>query len=310
MWQNGLTAVEAFAVAFAMLAILKPMSHRLGWVDRPGDPLKIHSRPIPLSGGAGIALGAIAAIAFAGSAWQSPGPLASLIIPAVVTACVGAWDDIRGLKPSTRLVIEAAAAVLAGAAGLACGLFDLKPGTAMTFWIPVMFVIVAVGGINAMNMQDGMDGLAGSLALISSLGIAFAASHAQAPLLVTLALAQAGAVCAFLCFNLPPASVFLGDSGSYFLGFLVSVAALTLAVGHGTLAAYAGAALLVGLPPIDAAFAIVRRLARGQSPFHGDRGHLYDQLLARGVSPRMTLAFAAALQLTLVGAGVYLLGAS
>lgn len=301
--------IVAFAIGFVAINRLKVLSHRLGWLDRPGDPLKIHAKPIPLSGGVGVALGTIAGIGVAALASLPLGSLAALMIPAIVVAAFGLWDDIHGLRPSARLAAEVAAAVMAAAGGVASGLIVGGSDASMALLVGLLALVFAtVGGVNALNMQDGMDGLAGSLALISSVGIARAADHAGAPLLVMLGMAQAGALGAFLCFNLPPASVFLGDSGSYFLGFLISAAAVLLAMGHGTPTGYAAAALIIGLPVIDAAVAIVRRVVRRQSPFRGDRDHLYDQLLGRGVTPRRTLAIATAIQLMLVSAGVFLLG--
>jgi UDP-GlcNAc:undecaprenyl-phosphate GlcNAc-1-phosphate transferase len=125
--------------------------------------------------------------------------------------------------------------------------------------------------------------------------------------MVAVALALGGALVGFLVYNLPPASVFMGDNGSYFLGFLSASLALILTVEGGTTRHVIGGVLMVGVPVFDAALAVGRRLSRGVSPFRGDRGHFYDYLAMRGLPIPAVTAIGWAIQLISVGSGLMLL---
>lgn len=296
------TLAAAFAVSAAMIALLKRLAPALGLLDNPGrDPLKIHRRPIPLIGGPGMIAGVLVGVTTSARTSSDGWRLAAVLLPALCVAAIGIRDDRRPLPPLTRLLAEigsaAAAVLLASASGLT--------SSADPLWL-VLAAVYIVGSINAVNMQDGLDGYAGVLMLISALGCAGVAVATDGRIVAQSAFALSGAIAGFLIFNLPPASVFMGDSGSYFLGFVVAAFALVLSASVGTVTAFAGGVLMIGVPVLDAAAAIVRRFAAGRSPMAGDRGHLYDLLLQRGLAPRHVVAIGAAVQALVVGAGVSL----
>jgi UDP-GlcNAc:undecaprenyl-phosphate GlcNAc-1-phosphate transferase len=302
-------AVVAFIVSIGTILVAKRLAAGRGWLDRAGDdPLKIHAAPTPFVGGIGILLGYSTAVALY-SAQAAAVDLAGVLVIAWAVAALGFRDDVASVPPSMRLALESLAGVLVATTGVASGLLVWPlPGPAGLGLLAVMVVFYVVGGINAVNMQDGLDGLAGGIAVISCLGMALVAHRTGDARMIVLGVSLASALAAFLVFNVHPASVFMGDNGTYFLGFTLAVMALRLTLADGTWRGLVGGVLLFGVPVMDAAFAIGRRLARGVSPFAGDRSHFYDVLVQRGLTVRRAVLVSYALQVISVGLGLVLLG--
>lgn len=298
----------ALAVSTLAVALLARAARRHSWVDRAGDdPLKIHGGETPVLGGLGIAAGTLAGLGLVARFLPDLGALRWAlpwtILGAGLLACgLGLRDDLAGLRPRTRLLVEIALGL--GVGGI---LLTLGPASGLPpALIVALAVFYTVGGINAVNMQDGLDGLAGTLALLSCLGFVAAGRELGLLPLAVLALALGAAIAGFLLHNAPPATIFMGDNGSYLLGLLLAAQALLVLLAHPTLAGLAASVLLIGLPVLDAALAILRRLRRGVSPLTGDRDHLYDHLARRFSTPRV-VALCALLQAVLVLAAVALL---
>jgi UDP-GlcNAc:undecaprenyl-phosphate GlcNAc-1-phosphate transferase len=300
MSQLLLPATVACLLSAFAVALLKSRS----WVDRAGDdPLKIHQGEMPVLGGLGMAIAF-----FVGSIWGSIWAFRLSALPTgflalIGVAALGAWalglrDDLRGLPPLFRLAIELLLGMIVGGGFWALGAGPL---------VAALAVLYIVGAINALNMQDGLDGLAGTLTLISCAGFAVAALYRGSPPAALLAAVLAGAVLGFLFHNLPRASIFMGDNGAYFLGLLLGVQGLLVLAQRPTLRGLAASVLLIGLPVLDAALAILRRLRRGVSPFRGDRDHLYDLLSKRGLSTWGVLGICGLIQAGLVTLGLALL---
>jgi UDP-GlcNAc:undecaprenyl-phosphate GlcNAc-1-phosphate transferase len=285
----------SFAIAFAVGLIATPIAIRLaritGLVDRPAVaavavgarvPLKIHSAPVPVLGGAVVCLAALIGAAVAGSR-----PPLALAASCGLALAVGTADDARGLPPWIRVVaLGACGAVLAAGE---VRMWDGGIGGA----VGVAALVVACA--NAVNLVDGQDGLAGGLAGVAALGLASLA----APTAGSVALALAGALLAFLVWNLPPAKVFLGNGGAYGVGVLLaaSAAAVSTSGARGTVAA----ALCLGVFAAELCLTVARR-ARSRRPVtEGDREHTYDRLArrlgARGASTAVMVAIGAALAL-------------
>jgi len=237
----------------------------------------------------------------------------------VLITAVGLLDDIKNISPRQKLCGQLAAALilLAGGVGhrmamvvfspLARGLIGLgiQPAgwvLAPPFWLLLplsvaMCLLVVIATCNATNLLDGLDGLCGGVTGIISLGFlalaVWLAMWGRFPgtdeLRVGLCLAMAGAVLGFLPYNLPPASIFMGDAGSMLLGFFVA-AMLALFSQEGAARWFIAACAVFALPILDTALAVVRRLLAGVSIFTGDRSHLYDQLVDRGMSVREVVA--------------------
>jgi UDP-GlcNAc:undecaprenyl-phosphate GlcNAc-1-phosphate transferase len=276
-----IVAAGAFVATLAVTPVAAALARRAGIFDQPG-PLKPHGRPTPYLGGVGVAAGtAIGAAAF--HPW--------LLLPLGIALNLGIADDVSPLSPAARLVGQVATGIV---------LASVVP---TRFGGPESFALITVATvvlINGANLLDGLDALCASLALVSAIGFAIVL-HGEARY---LALALAGATAAFLVFNLPPASVYLGDGGAYLIGAtLAALLAASWGPGGQLRTGIAGLAL-VTIPILELAFAVLRRARARRSPLSGDRDHPYDRLVRRGWSTHLTVTTYAAAGLVLAGAAI------
>jgi UDP-GlcNAc:undecaprenyl-phosphate/decaprenyl-phosphate GlcNAc-1-phosphate transferase len=275
---------SAFALALGCVLPMVPLIRRLcirwGILDAPGH-LKIHREPIPRLGGVAIACALFAGIAVALRS-ASGGALFFAAALALVWLA-GFIDDLRELAPSFRLLAQIGGAVLLYAGGWRVASFS---SGAIGIFVQCLFVILFV---NAFNFLDGMDGLAAGITAVIALGYALVPGAALSALGYAVAWSLLGACAGFLFFNFPPAKIYMGDSGSMVLGFSVAFLGLDLVSGHSdgrVVNALLFSLLIAALPLLDAVLVVTRRVARGRSPFRGDRGHFYDFLLAGGWTAR------------------------
>jgi UDP-GlcNAc:undecaprenyl-phosphate GlcNAc-1-phosphate transferase len=287
---------------------------RAGWVDMP-DARKRHTGAIPPVGGEAIFAGCLLSALAVGV--SLPDVLALFAVGGIVLL-VGALDDWFCFGAGSRLVAQIAAATamaVVGDASLAQFQGLVTRGEAIELgWLGIpVTVIAAVMIINAVNLIDGMDGLAGGLALIALGGVALMAGAAGSGDVMVLALILASGTAAFLALNIHSpwrwrASVFLGDSGSTFLGFALAWLIVQTSNTPGTAMSPGVGLWLLMVPLFDAAYVALRRMARGRSPFHGDRQHLHLLFRRAGLPVGYTLAVI--LTMALVGAMVGMLGAT
>ncbi len=278
----------AFNVALLVGLVATPVAaktaRRFGIVDRPG-PLKLQHEAIPYLGGVAVFVAMSGPIAFARP---------SMLIPLALLMVLGLADDVGDLRPRLRLLLEIGI-------GLVAGGFVPAPGRA-GFLITTAFV---VGLVNAVNLLDGLDGLAGGVVAASAIGFAIIGGPVRVP-----ALGFLGALGGFLWFNRPPARIYLGDSGAYLCGGALALfAALSLQSKAGT-ASWVTIPLLVALPVFDTAVAILRRRRSGLALFAGDRSHVYDQLVDRGQSRVQAVLECVAAQAVLTAIGVFAIHSS
>jgi UDP-GlcNAc:undecaprenyl-phosphate GlcNAc-1-phosphate transferase len=264
----------AFAAALAVALVCTPLARRasfaLGILDRPG-PLKVQREPVAYLGGVSV----FAAVALVLAPWHP-----SWIVPLALAAALGVADDVRSISPRVRLAAQASIGCVAGAVAPA-------PGPA-GWLLTAGFVVVLV---NAVNLIDGMDGLAAVVVAVAACGFALVGGRPVVP-----ALALCGALTGFFAFNRPPARIYLGDGGSYLLGTALALLAAA-AMGEGSqVAAWIGLPLFVALPIGDTAIAVVRRWLHGRPLLEGDRSHVYDQLADRGWAVGRVLVTCAAIQ--------------
>lgn len=293
------TVILAGSGAFAISALLVPWVRRLaleiGAIDRPGDARRIHTKATPRLGGLAI-YASFLIIVLTLVPWSRQ--LFGVLLGCTILVAVGVVDDIRGLGPWAKLVwqILAAGVALAGGIGISVltnpfgGVIDLSWGrtafdiAGLHFHItPIantLSLIWMVGLINTINFLDGLDGLATGVSGIAAFIMFLLAisPHINQPVVAVLAVALAGAAFGFLPYNFFPARIFLGDSGSYFLGLMLAM----LAIYSG--AKLATVALVLGFTIIDGLWTVLRRLRRGVSPFTADRGHFHHLLLDAGLS--------------------------
>jgi UDP-GlcNAc:undecaprenyl-phosphate GlcNAc-1-phosphate transferase len=279
----------AFSAAIAIPLLATPLVRRLalrfGAVDRK-TRRKIHDRDVPRLGGIAIAAGFFVSISilafFVQAQTNAPSRWLALIGGSLAMLALGIYDDLRGASAAQKLVVQTAVAVVAWAAGLRFG-----AGHALVI-PPLVSLILTVGWVvgvtNAMNLIDGLDGLASGIAMQSLATIALCAWHHREP---TLAIAIIVLICAvggFLRHNFHPAAIFMGDSGSLLLGYVVSVASLWVSQKATTVAGAFFPIVMLGLPLLDTWLAVLRRLSRGQKITAGDLEHIHHRVLAVGRS--------------------------
>jgi UDP-GlcNAc:undecaprenyl-phosphate GlcNAc-1-phosphate transferase len=217
--------------------------------------------------------------------------LLAILVPATLILALGIYDDFRSLSPYTKFAVQALAASILYAGGMRIidlpVLFGLRH-LGMAVGLPLTIVWV-IGITNAFNLLDGLDGLAAGSALFSTMVVFAVAVFSHRPLVALLTIALAGAILGFLRFNFNPATIFLGDSGSLFIGFMLSALALQGTQKSPTVIAVAIPVVSFGLPILDTAISVLRRWISGKSLFIADREHIHHKLLDRGLSHRQVV---------------------
>jgi len=288
-------ALMALAVTLLATPLVIRLARRAGALDRPG-PRRIHALPVPTMGGLALAL-AVLGVAWVARAFPGPAglleirPLLGLSLAAIPILALGAVDDVRGARPWVKLAIQACAALVLVLFGYGVPLITNPFGGSFTsgiFNVPLTVAWVLIV-INAINLIDGLDGLASGAVLIASMSLWWVArTHGDFYVMFISAL-MAGATLGFLRYNFPPARVFMGDTGSNFLGLVLAAASL-LENRKGTAAVTLLFPLVaMGLPIADSVLAFARRAARGTPVFRPDSEHIHHRLLRLGLSPRSAL---------------------
>ena len=289
------TWLGAVVVALVSTPIVIRLARRLKLYDRPGVR-KVHSWPVPRLGGLPIAVAALGMIVSVflldnviGRAFRdSQTQLIAILAAAAFMLLVGLIDDIRGLRARTKLIAQLAAAAAVCGFGVritsfsVAGWFTLDLG--WLAWPVTIFWIM--GMTNAVNLIDGLDGLAAGISAVACGVIAVFALYSGQPVMAVLMLALLGSLVGFLVFNFNPAKIFLGDSGTHFLGFILGAASVMCAVKSTTLVGLALPALALGLPIFDTLFSIIRRFLERRSLFAPDRSHIHHRLLELGLRQR------------------------
>jgi UDP-GlcNAc:undecaprenyl-phosphate GlcNAc-1-phosphate transferase len=290
--------VLSFIVALVVTPAVRRLSLALGIVDAPDPERKVHDRPIPRTGGVALlasVLLPLASFAFfmdrvaIGAVFAAPGNFRGIFVGAVLVCALGVVDDLRGMSAWPKLVGQVAIAAVMfvfefrvdtignpfGGGPVALGWLSL-PAT-LLWYVAVM---------NAMNLIDGLDGLATGLGLVTTLVLFAVAVVTGNAVLGTVTAVLAGALAGFLVFNFNPARIFLGDSGSLLLGFLLAtISIMTQSKGQTALAMFMPVVAL-GVPFLDMALSMLRRFASRRPLFQGDRKHIHHLLLERGFTPR------------------------
>lgn len=297
------TFLVAFILAFGVAAALTPLLRRwaieLGGLDRVGSSRKIHTQPIPRVGGVAIVLGFVVPL-LGLFFWENdvstlffahPDRVLGLFLGGVAIALLGLYDDVRGADARVKFAVQGVVAVAMYLLGYAVRVvanpfgdpvqLGLLSGPLTVLWI--------VGIINALNLIDGLDGLAAGVAVIVVM-LTFAVALGRLDVLMCLFMASlAGAVLGFLLYNWNPASIFMGDTGSMFLGFVLGVSTVATNQKSSTAVAILVPIVALGLPIADTLLAMLRRAAWGRPIFAADREHIHHRLFDLGLSHRQTV---------------------
>ncbi len=290
--------VVAVLASFLLTRAIRNIANRRGWVYAPSSSRHIHKDLIPRLGGIAI-FTAFALVTTVLVAIPSlPGVDAALsrrtvlyiLGPATMVFLLGLFDDFRPLKAEVKFAVQAVAATLLFFGGFGVFQLPLLFGGQQPGWLALPLTILWVIWItNAFNLLDGVDGLAAGSSLFSTVTV-FVISLVSGNFLVSsLTLALAGAILGFLRFNFNPATIFLGDCGSLFIGFMLSALALAGTQKTPTLVAVAIPVVSFGLPVLETVLSVVRRFLSGQPLFAADRGHIHHKLLERGLSQQQVV---------------------
>jgi UDP-GlcNAc:undecaprenyl-phosphate GlcNAc-1-phosphate transferase len=277
---NLFTFFFALVISMAVIPLAIRLAPRLGMLDYPGAR-KVHTAPIPRAGGVGIVLGALIPILL----WMSSEiPVQAYLLGSLVLLVFGLWDDIKPLGHRVKFfgqIIAAVIVVYYGEVYVATLPFmDLNQ---LPMYVAKPFTVFAiVGMINALNVSDGLDGLAGGLFILSISCIAYLASQTEDYLVITIALATMGGVLGFLRYNTYPAKIFMGDGGSQFLGFTLGFLAVFLSQKVNPALSPALPLLFLGLPIVDLLAAMAQRMYHNISPFVATKHHIHHRLLELG----------------------------
>ncbi|MBQ6756473.1 MAG: undecaprenyl/decaprenyl-phosphate alpha-N-acetylglucosaminyl 1-phosphate transferase [Oscillospiraceae bacterium] len=290
---GALALIAAGIVSFITTPIVRLFAQKVGAVDVPKDSRRVHNHPIPRMGGLAIFIGfVLSVVLFADVDNQMRG----ILLGAVIIVVVGVVDDITPLPALLKLVIQIAAALVAVAFGVRIEFLANPIWWSETMYLDLSFlsipitVLWIVGLTNAVNLIDGLDGLACGVSAIASIAMmTIALAMGQWNTAVILA-ALVGACFGFMPFNLNPARIFMGDTGALMLGYVMACISITGLLKFYAIISFAVPLLALGLPIFDTAFAIIRRLAHGQNPMSPDRGHFHHRLIDMGLSQKQAVA--------------------
>lgn len=290
-----LALAVAFLVSFATTPMVISLAHKVRAIDVPKDARRVHKKPTPLLGGLAIFYGFIVSvICFA----IIDRELAGILVGSIIIVVVGIIDDITDMKAIVKLLCQIIAAAIVVYSGVRIERFANPitawfgpPYIALNFWVSVSITIFWIVGVcNAVNLLDGLDGLAVGVSSISSVCMLAFTLISQSSNVAILAAAVAGACFGFLPYNFNPAKIFMGDTGALFLGFILGCISIEGLLKLSAIISFAIPILVLGLPIFDTTIAIFRRLLTGRSPMSPDRGHLHHRLIDMGFSQKQTVA--------------------
>lgn len=287
---------SALLLSVVSTRVVRDLAHAHGWLERPILDRHVHTIPLPRIGGVAIfasftivVFGCLAVANWLNASVALPLiPIVKLLGPALIVFILGLYDDLRGASPTIKFLVQALAASLLYMGGYGVHHFDLiLSGHALQTFIGLPLTILWVLLItNAFNLIDGLDGLAAGSALFSTVVIFALTLFVPNTMVAVLAIVLAGVILGFLRFNFHPASIFLGDSGSLFIGFIVSALAIASSQKAPTIVAITIPLVSLGFPILDVVLAVGRRFLGGKPLFLGDRDHIHHKLLKRGLSQR------------------------
>jgi UDP-GlcNAc:undecaprenyl-phosphate GlcNAc-1-phosphate transferase len=291
--------IFSLAISFAATREVRDIANRRGWVFVPQGGRHLHQTPLPRLGGAAIFLAfslslvlwlALSLVFPRLLAGVFPTTLLRIYVPACLVFCLGVYDDLHGAGPYLKFIVQAIAAILLFAGGMRVLDVPLIFPHILPWFVGLPLTVLWVMAVtNAFNLIDGLDGLAAGSALFSTLVLFIVALVNQSWLCSLIGVTLAGAILGFLRFNFNPATIFLGESGSLFIGFMLSALALAGAEKAPTFVAVAIPVVSFGLPILETALSIVRRLISGRPIFTADREHIHHKLLQLGLSHRQVV---------------------
>lgn len=291
LWALAAFACAA-AIAFASTPLVKILAQKVGAIDVPKDSRRMHKVPIPRMGGLAIFLGFLfSVLLFVDMSRQLQG----ILIGAIVIVILGIVDDIVPLSALLKFVVQILAALIVVYHGTRIfmfsnpNIFSDNAYINLGVWSIPITVLWIVAITNAVNLIDGLDGLAVGVSSIASFSLFVIAIIVPEHSIALMMAALTGACIGFMPYNLNPAKIFMGDTGSTFLGFILACVSVQGLFKFYTLVSFAVPFLILGLPIFDTMFAIGRRLIHGQNPMSADRGHVHHRLIDMGFNQKQSV---------------------
>ncbi len=286
--------IISFMFTFLSVPFVKRIAHKIGAIDIPKDARRMHKKPIPRLGGLAIVFGFLVAILCFGDLSRQ---MSATITGAMIIVALGIVDDCRDLNAMLKFIIQIAAALIVVIGGdlkidvfTNPNIFSDNPYWILPGWLSVVLTIVWIVFItNAVNFIDGLDGLAAGVSAIMSVSLVFIALRVGEADIALIGIALMGACFGFLPYNFNPATIFMGDTGSTFLGFMLASLSIQGVFKSYAIISFVVPLLILGLPLFDALFAMIRRILTGKSPMTADRGHLHHRLIDMGFSQKQTV---------------------
>ena len=283
----------AFVISFAATPVVKAFAQKVGAMDVPTEARRVHDHPIPRLGGLAIFLGfLLSVILFADIDRQIRG----ILIGAVIIVATGAVDDLVSLRAIVKLAIQIVVAVIAVMHGVVIEVV-MNPNVfaeAEHIYLGILSVPITILWIvavtNAVNLIDGLDGLAVGVSTIASVTMLVVALVVAEPNVAIILACLAGACVGFMPYNLNPAKIFMGDTGALLLGYVLSTMSVVGMFKFYAIVSFFVPVLALAVPIMDTSFAFTRRILRGQSPFTPDRGHFHHRLLDMGMSQKQAVS--------------------
>jgi len=288
-----ITVAVAFIISFAATPIVKAFAQKVGAMDVPGEARRVHDHPIPRMGGLAIFLGfLLSVLLFADINRQMQG----ILLGCVIIVATGAIDDIISLNAWVKLALQTLAAVVAVLHGVEINVlanpvvWSSKDYLILGGWSIPITILWIVGITNSVNLIDGLDGLAVGVSTISSLTMLVIALVVSDGSVAIVLAALAGACIGFMPYNLNPAKIFMGDTGALLLGYVLASMSILGLFKFYAVVSFAVPILAIAVPLFDTVIAFCRRILKGQSPMHADRGHFHHRLLDMGLSQKQAVA--------------------
>ncbi|MBH0169324.1 glycosyltransferase family 4 protein [Fictibacillus sp. 18YEL24] len=286
-WILILASIASFITVLIVTPFVIKLAIKIGATDKPNSR-KVHEKVMPRLGGLAIFIGVMVGFYVSGLYKEQ---VTAISIGAIVIIAIGIMDDMMELSAKTKLLGQIIAAAAVVASGLKIdfltipfiGMFDLG------WWTYPITILWIVGITNAINLIDGLDGLAAGTSFIVITTIAFMAGIAGKALIFGLALILLGSILGFLFYNFHPAKIFMGDTGALFLGYGIAILSLLGLFKSVTLFSFIVPIIILGVPVFDTTFAIIRRIVNKRPISSPDKSHLHHRLLALGLSHRNTV---------------------
>lgn len=305
----------AFAISLALTPAVTSLAYKIGAIDVPKDKRRVHKKPIPRLGGLAIYYGFLISVVFFCNMDKQ---LIGIIAGSLLIVGVGILDDVMQLRAGVKFIVQIIAALIVAYCDVRVKAISMPipivEGGILSlgiFSVPIT-VLWIVGVTNAVNLIDGLDGLAVGISSIATFSLFFIAILAGEPIVAILAAALAGSCLGFLPYNFNPAKIFMGDTGSTFLGYMLSIICIQGLFKGYVIISFIVPFLILGLPIFDTAYAILRRIKNKKPIMSPDRGHLHHRLIDMGLSQKQTVAVMYIISMILglsavmvVGSGAY-----